>query len=154
MVAGLPSDVRLRGGVLSIGGTFTTGHRQITYGREGTRGSLYQTGSSIASAENSAVGALALDFAIGGNVASAARMVGKLVNGKGIAKKFYDNTTKIQRVQFLERALLDPKYAKFLLENVKPKNVAEWNTRFELLKGGLESGSAGVRAAGVAAGKE
>lgn len=123
--------------------------RQLTYGREGTRGSLYQTGSSIASAENSAIGALALDVATHG----AAGMVSKLVNARSASKAFYDRTTALQRVQFLEKALLDPAYARFLLQVVKPKDLAQWNQRFELLKGGLESGAAGVRAAGMA-GKE
>ena len=47
-------------------------------------------------------------------------IVSKIVGSKSAAKQFYDGTTKLQRVQFLERALLDPRYAKFLLEQVKP----------------------------------
>jgi len=120
---------------------------QLTYGREGTRGALYQTGSSIGAAENSAVGALALDLYTGGN----AFVINKIVRSSSAAKKFYDGTNKLQRVEFLQRALLDPRYAKFLLERVTPRNVSEWNQRFELLRGGLETGAAGIRSAGQAA---
>lgn len=118
-------------------------HR-LTYGGAGTRGSLYRTRSAIGSASDTAVAALALDIITGGKASVAKRLLPK----PSAARAFYDQTNALLRLQFLMQSLLDIRYSQFLTARVKPKDLAEWNNRFQALKAGLEGASATGRSAG------